>query len=93
MPFGDAKGTRRLRAQPPARWGAAGPGAAQPQNTPTPHPPCGTLRPMHLQTTGLPFSLVTLHPGTPFNFSYPGLTFGIFTVRIISTYFLPYLVV
>lgn len=43
--------------------------------------------PEHLRTFGLPFSLVTFHYGTPFNFSY--LIFGIFTVDIISTYFLP----
>lgn len=49
--------------------------------------------PEHLRTTGLPFSLVTFHSGTPFNFSYHSLTFGIFTVHIISTYFLPCLVV
>lgn len=73
-----------------AAWrGAAGPGAAQPQTPPPPHPPCGTSRaPPDLWFA---FSLVTFHYGTPFNFSY--LIFGIFTVDIISTYFLPWFVV
>jgi len=53
MPFGDTKGAR-MCAQPLARWGAAGPDAAQPQTMPPPRPPCGTLGLLHLQSISRP---------------------------------------
>lgn len=56
------------------------------------HPPIHAP-PKYLQNTGLLFSLGSFHSGTPLNFSYHGLSLGIFTVHDISTYILPCFVV
>lgn len=51
--------------------------------------PCIHAPPKDLQNTGLLFSLGSFHPGIPFNFSYQGLSFGVFRVHDISKYNLP----
>lgn len=59
IPSGDAMGMRP-HAQPLAWWGAASPGAARPQTTPPPHPPCGTLGLVPLQGFSRPSACLFL---------------------------------